>query len=365
MNRFHHLGLSLFALAVLGCAQDDPPVAAPDATVDVGHDSSHDRDGDTSDGGEVGPDVGDFGRADEFIVVTFNTGTGPGAQHDEPPDDGYSSADADVTDEWYGNGLNWPPLIEDTRAWFDALQPHVVVFQEMFWIAECAAIPPEFHAGFVCEGWTMGDPSVAQRVLGPQYQVVCHPGKPDKCAAVRSDFGRFVGCDDDFCLEGMRGFPVADCGGGARVASVEIARTDGSRFTLVNFHGSSGFTGSDIDCRVQQVEQVFVDAGDGEPAANGAANLVMGDLNTDPGRATVNDASAVRWNDFVGDAEAFGWVTEVGPRAIQTYGPLSIDHVASDVFTGSCWHAGVTPQTEPVSTMTYFDHRPAVCVVGP
>lgn len=319
----------------------------------------------TSDAGEVNDaevDQGATGPA--FTVVTFNTGTGPGAQHDSGPDDGYSSADADITDEWYGNGLNFGPLIIDTRAWFDAVRPDVVVFQEIFWPGECADIPTEFHTGFICEGWEEGDPTVAQLVLGADYQVACHAGKPDKCAAVHRDFGTFRGCDADFCLEGMTGFGAEGCGSGARVARVVIDRVDGESLTLVNYHGTSGFSQRDTACRVLQTDQVFVDLGDGEPGANGSENLVMGDFNTDPGRVADRDPSAARWLDFVGEGLAFDWHTDVGPDGPATYlGVFAIDHVLSDAFEGECWHAGITDGREAVSEIVYYDHTPAVCTL--
>src|SRR5690606_3449101 len=112
--------------------------------------------------------------------------------------------------------------------------------------------------------------------------------------------GAFVGCDADFCLEGLEGYTVTGCGSGARVARGIIERVDGEAdITLINYHGSSGFTPDDIGCRVQQTEQVFVAFGDtGAPGANGTHNLVMGDFNTDPER--LDEDSAFRWYDFVG-----------------------------------------------------------------
>jgi len=44
-------------------------------------------------------------------VLTFNTGTSLGLDHDGPPEDGYSSADAAISDAWYGNGLAWTPAV--------------------------------------------------------------------------------------------------------------------------------------------------------------------------------------------------------------------------------------------------------------
>jgi hypothetical protein len=295
-------------------------------------------------------------------AVTFNTGTSEGMAHDDAPDDGYTQVYAELSDTWYGDGLAWIPAIAATTAWFATTDADVVGFQEIFWSDWCAAIPAEAHADFVCETWAAGDPTVAQTLLGDGWQVACHPGHPDKCLAVRRSFGTLDGCDDDFCLEGLDGSSTDGCGSGARVARGTLTLADGSALTVVNVHGTSGFSSDDEACRVAQVDQVFVDLGDGEPAANGERNLVLGDLNTDPGRFTGTDDSAVRWNDFVGEGQALHWLTQVGPDAPGSYGGLAdIDHVASDAATGDCWIAGVTDGHATVQDAVYFDHHPVVC----
>jgi len=304
----------------------------------------------------------DSGAPASFTAVTFNTGTSEQMGHDDPPDDGYTSAEAAISDAWYGDGLAWTPAVEATRAFFDAVDADVVAFQEIFWSEACAEIPDEAHAGFVCETWAPGDPTVAQTVLGDDWQVMCHPGNPDKCAAIRTSFGRFRGCEDAFCLEGLDGIRLDGCGRGARVGRGVIDLEDGGTLTLVSVHGSSGFTTEDQQCRVRQVEQVFVDLGDGEPGADGARNLVMGDLNTDPGRWGSFDPSAARWTDFAGDGLPFWFVTEVGPEAPASYqGLATIDHEISDTFTGGCWIAGLTDGHPAVIDAVYFDHMPVVC----
>lgn len=299
-----------------------------------------------------------------FTVVTFNSGTTTGLNHDGLPDDGYGSAEAELSDQLYGDGLAWSPAIDSTRAFFDALEPDVVVFQEIFHPDDCASIPEASQTGFVCERWTPGDPTVAQRVLGPGWQVMCHPGKPDKCAAVRRSFGRFRGCEADLCLEGLMGATVEGCGRGARIGRGLIELETGGELTLINVHGSSGLGTEDTGCRVKQVEQVFVDLGDGDPGANGMRNLVMGDLNTDPGRLAAADPSAARWNDFVGPERSFHFISDVGPDAAPTYANLlSIDHVMSDAFDGRCWAPGLTPGEPGITSMIYFDHVPVVCEI--
>jgi len=300
-----------------------------------------------------------------FTAVSFNTGTSESLRHDALPDDGYGYAEAMVSDAWYGDGLAWLPAVEATRRFFAEVAPDVVAFQEIFYSGECADIPPEARTGFVCETWSDGDPTVAQTILGDGYQIACNLGKSDKCAAVRRDFGTFRGCDSDLCLEGLDGGIVDGCGSGSRIGRGVIDLVGGGTLTLVGVHGSSGISLEDMDCRVLQFEQVFVDLGDGAPAANGAVNVVMGDLNTDPGRLVDGDPSAARFADFVGEGKAFHFVSDVGPRAPPTYsGILNIDHVASDAFEGSCWVAGVTDGHPPVIDAVYFDHKPVVCTLG-
>ena len=295
-----------------------------------------------------------------IVAVTFNTGTTPGMNHDGGPDDGYGSEEAALSDMYYGDGLAWVAVVEDTRGFFAELQPDIVAFQEMFYSGECETVPVEARPGFVCESWSPGDPTVAQVVLGMGYQVACHQGKSDKCLAVKRSFGTFRGCEGDLCMDFLDGAEVPDCGSGSRVGRGIVERSDGSTLTVVNVHGSSGLTVEDNDCRVRQFEQVFVDL-DGEPAANGEVNLVLGDLNTDPVRLAEGDASARRFTDFVGEGKPFRFHTESGPGAPRSYAGLAdIDHVVSDAFEGSCRIPGIT-EGEPVSDVRYFDHAPVVC----
>jgi len=297
-----------------------------------------------------------------LTAVTFNTGTSEGMPHDQLPEDGYTPAHSIFSDLWYGDGLAWLPALEAAKAFFADVDPDVVGFQEIFYSEECAGIPFEAHGDFVCETWSAGEPTVALEILGAGWQVACHPGKPDKCAAVKRSFGSFQGCDADFCLEGLTGSTIEGCGRGARVGRGVIDLVGGGTLTLVNVHSSSGLVLEDQLCRVEQVEQVFVDLGDGAPAASGERNLVLGDLNTDPGRFTGWDPSADRWTDFVGWNNPFRYLSDVGTEAPPTYAGLAnIDHVMSDVLGGNCWAAGVSEGHPLVIDAIYFDHRPVVC----
>jgi endonuclease/exonuclease/phosphatase family metal-dependent hydrolase len=306
------------------------------------------------------------GSQGSFVVVTWNAGTG-GSNGTNNDGDGYNNAQADASDEHYGNGLAWIEAVDVASAWFAALQPDVVALQEVFYPGDCAEVPADQRAGFICETWQPGDPTVVERLLGPSYQIACHIGAPDKCVAVKKSFGAIRDCAADLCLDGLDGGFVDGCGQRSRVGRAVVDLAGGGTLTVASIHGSSGILPADQQCRVAQIDQVFVDLrdGSGAGAANGERNVVLGDFNTDPARLTVIDASARRLNELVGGANAMQWVTEVGANATPTYtGGLNIDHVASDAFTGSCVVAGVTPGEPAVYPYAMFDHRPHVCTVG-
>lgn len=354
------------APVISACSEHGAPRAHDDRDVSPdAHETGLDaRTRDIGDPRDASGDVPDASESAPFVVVTFNTGTGPDAPHDRGPDDGYSSAEADITDEWYGNGLAWKPFVEDTRSYLAELQPDIVAFQEIFWPGECDMIPQEARSGFVCEDWEPGSPHVAQMLLGEDYQVSCHPGKPDKCIAVRREFGTFDGCDDSLCLDSLRGFAVESCGRGARVAAGTIVRQGEAAIRVVNYHGTSGFTVDEQACRLAQVDQVFVDAGDGAPLLNGDDAIILGDFNTDPGRFADFDPSAARWWDFSAPSGDFRFISAVGDDAPPTYAGLSnIDHVLSDGFEGECVIPGVTEGVAPVHDAVFFDHHPIVCTL--
>lgn len=355
-----------------GDAPGDAPDAGPDATGDAGSDSPFDNPPDAAGDAEPPPDVPGDGTFDEaggpdvppghFVVVTINTGTTEGTTHDVPGDV-YGEEQSRYSDAYYGDGLAWVPAVEALRAWLDALRPDLVAFQEIFYSGHCPEIPPEARVGFVCETWAAGDPTVAQVLLGAGYQVACNLGKDDKCLGVRRDFGRIRQCSDDhFCLEGLDGARVEGCGGGSRIGRGTIDLVAGGEITVVTVHGTSGVLPEDMECRRRQVEQVFEDL-DGEPAANGARNVILGDFNVDPCRVPEwLDESSREWNRRVGDGEDFHWVSPCGPLVPPTYaGTFNIDHVVSDVFEGDCWVPGVTAGRDPVYPPAYFDHKPLVC----
>jgi endonuclease/exonuclease/phosphatase family metal-dependent hydrolase len=312
-----------------------------------------------------GEEVGEL-RHDRqtFVVMTFNTGTTLKLRHQDPPDDGYTSKEAQISDTWYGNGLAWREAIDAVRRFMRKVDPDIVAFQEMFYCEDCPKIPRGARKGFICETWTAGDPTVARLVLGNDYQIAYHPGKPNKCLAVHRRFGTIRGYDENSSANWLEGFPIVGCGSGARMARAIVERVNGQTLTVVSIHGTSGMSAKDQKCRVRQVERIFLDFGDGAPAVSGKQNIILGDFNTDPGRAAAIDASAARWNDFVGEGKAFRFNSKLGTDAPRAYqGFADIDHVVSDSFRGTCEYPGVDEGSEPVFQGTYFDHVPVVCTL--
>jgi hypothetical protein len=244
------------------------------------------------------------------------------------------------------------------------VDPDIVAFQEMYYPEDCSKIPEQARAGFVCDKWTSGDESVARVVLGGDFQIGYHPGKPNKCVAVHRRFGTIRGYDEESTANWLEGAPVKGCGGGARVARATIDRANGETLTVISIHGTSGRKPVDQECRVRQIERVFVDFGDGKPGVRRNRNVILGDFNTDPGLAALIDKSAARWNDFVGPGKDFHYISKVGgdaPRAYQGF--VDIDHVVSDTFQGTCRYPGVDKGSEPVFKGVYFDHTPVVCTL--
>jgi hypothetical protein len=305
-----------------------------------------------------------------FTVMTFNVGTTAQALHDkdeaEGAGDGYTSEHAAWISEHYGNNLAWRPAEEALRQFIAKHRPDVIAFQEMFYDPWCADQPdPPDHLDLVCEGYDPSGPLTAERLVGPDYDVVSAKGHPDNWVAVRRAFGAIEGHPGQGpWLDGAEGFGIPDCCSGARVSSVDVLLPDGRRLTVVDVHTNAGMKDKDMACRVLQFEQVFVDRGDGIPAAHGIANVVMGDMNTDFFLFAGADPSADRWNDFVGPGKAFHYVSSDSLDGPATHATgMHLDHVASDSLVGSCFVAGESEGTDPVMESTFFDHRPVFCNV--
>lgn len=301
-----------------------------------------------------------------FKVMTFNIGTTEGLDHDSG-DDGYTQKMADITNDLYQNSLSWNPAEKALTAFLAQHQPDIVAFQEGFYDPWCESIAVDPALDFVCKDYTPTRPWQLRRLVGPDYQLAYANDQPDNFIAVKKSLGKIVGCPlDAVCVEGLHGLPPASgCTSRPRVGSIEVELNDGRKLVVVVMHGTSGVKLEDMLCRVDQVNQIFVDRGDGKPAAFGEANIVMGDLNTDPFLPPI-DPSVVAWNGFVGQGKTFSYISSDSAIGPATYlDVVRIDHVVSDKVRGSCIVPGSTPGVPPVfADAIYWDHNPVLCDVS-
>ena len=306
----------------------------------------------------------------QFTVITFNVGTTDHLQHDKDEDegdgDGYTSTHAARNAAHYSNNLAWRPAEDALKGFLAETRPHLVFFQELFFDPWCEDIAPEPGFDFVCDTYDPEGPKQVERLLGENYFIACAAGHPDNCVGVRKDFGILPGCPGDgLCMGGLEGLPPpSGCTKGERVGTAVIRLTDGRLIHAVNAHTVAGMTEEDMACRKAHFEQIFVDRGDGKPAAFGEVNLVAGDMNTDPFIMAGVDPSADFWNQHVGDDLGFHYISSEnadGPPTIATF--LHIDHVVSDLVHGECVVVGHSKDVPPVMDTTYWDHRPVLCTV--
>lgn len=319
----------LLGLLMTACQSTLPPVAAPKGSP----------------------------RFDALRVVTLNAGSGKSVENVQGYNAGFGAAQAETADRWYGNGLAWPAVMHDVQTFLRAVDADIVALQEVFYSAQCGDIPYAARQGFVCEGWQPGDPTVAQRLLGEDYQLACHPGKPDKCLGVHRRLGAIDGCSDAFCPAGLEGLDDDGCGSGNRVAAATVQLAGGGSLRVVHLHGTSGLSPADAGCRLGQVEAVFADG-----AAAAEFGLVLGDFNTDPGRVAWLDPAARLLRRFTRPPRDYRFMTAIGLFARPTFlSFLNIDHVLAAGMHGECRAAGRTPGLPPVSEIVYLDHTAVVC----
>jgi len=328
---------------------------------------------------DVAPDVPEV-RA--FTIMTFNTGTTDNLDHSYDTD-GWNDDLAAINTEHFGNNLAWLKARDGLRAIVDERKPDIITFQELSYDPDCVELCQELAGTdawadvcdpgtgiFICARWVGADESelTVREAVGPDYDVVCAPNHNDNCIAVRTGFGTIAHADDatdigGAWIDGLDGMPPSNgCTGGARVATGVVSITNGPEIAVIDVHTVSG---TNVDCRLAQFQQVFEDRGDGKPATFGTHNIVLGDMNIDP--FLMNDASVTFWNDHVGADKPFHYISSSDADGPMTH-PFSfskLDHVISDNMTGSCVVLGVSDGTSaPISAgSTYFDHRPVFCSV--
>ena len=305
-----------------------------------------------------------------FTVMTFNVGTTDFLPHDNDEKrgegDGYTSAHAAENAKKYSNNLAWMPAERALTELLAERKVDVVLFQELYFDPWCEEVEVDPAMEFVCNDYSAERAWQVRRLLGDEYHIACAAGHRDNCVGVRRSFGEIEGCNgDDVCMSGVVGFPPAGgCTKGERVGTVAVRVMGGPVIHVVNAHVVSGMSEEDMACRKSHFEQIFVDRGDGVPAANGRYNIVGGDMNTDPFLMADGDPSARFWNLHVGAGKEFHYVSSGDASGPPTLSSLfHIDHIISDSATGSCVVAGQSAGVAHVMETSYWDHRPVICDV--
>jgi endonuclease/exonuclease/phosphatase family metal-dependent hydrolase len=299
---------------------------------------------------------GDDGSTLRVRVLTYNIGN---------PDD---------TDPNYALRLSYQSYEDYMGAQIRALDPDVVFLQEV--------LPPH-----TCEAFAETDPArtcyqaadrlaAAQRVLGPDYSIVCDGRLQVECMGVKVSFGTFDGLEaGGFSLQGAETPPLPlescvyalgecskdKCDAESTVSAASVTTAKGP-LRLVHAHpnapgstSSGGFYMGDA-CRKLQMQQVFEGlAGFGDvPLIGAGPNIIAGDFNMDP--VAFSTATEVElWDAWVGEGKRFqdfGPADAEGTHYGTRLGALgaAIDHVLAESATGSCQVFGQAELGPPSGT---------------
>jgi hypothetical protein len=375
------IAVPLLTLAMSACAQSGSAGTATDtdgsdaaalepSDIEPGGDpdGSGASERDAAPGDADGPtDVAGPDERPVIRVITINAGTSSGRRHDADEADGlppYTSATSELVDEHYFNSLSWNPAERALTAWLATQNAQVVAFQEIFHDPWCDEIdrPEDTPLDLICSTHDPAGPLQVQRLTGDRYQFACGIEKPDTCIAIDRDWAVMDGCNAAGCVilwEPAR--PPSECTGRDRMGRVRVTDSTGQRFNIIAWHGTSGGTPEDAQCRADILSLAFEDRGDGTPLVDPTLpNLLLGDFNFDPELFVGADVDYIA--QFVGAGRSFSWLSPTdidGPRSYA--GGVSIDHVVGDRWEGDCVIPGSSEGVPAVWDRVYWDHRPVVC----
>lgn len=237
------------------------------------------------------------------------------------------------------------------------LDPDLVTLQELTSPAQCEAMR-ESDPGKACHG----HPATAQveRLLGPDYTIACDQRGAYECIAIHHRAGRIEGCGPGLPCTAATAAIDDGCDAGFSVSGIHVELDGGTRVGVINGHPPSGGATS---CRRDQLERALVS---GEVVDLDGPVLLSGDFNLDPysGRS---DPSTELWNQWVGPERRFAYHSgeaETVPPFPTAYSLVSrsvLDHVASDLFEGSCQTLGPAPGTQRLDGGSGTDHRALLC----
>jgi hypothetical protein len=247
-----------------------------DADADSDADADADSDADADAGADGGADGGPSGL--DFTVLTYNVGN------------------PDSADEFYPLRLQSQAYEDHMAGVIQELAPDVVFLQEVLSAKTCEAFT-EADSSKTCYEWATR-PRPAQRLLGPDYSIVCDARDHVECVGVRTGFGLIDGVEEGGYVEDGAETPAlplppcvwADdectddlCDEESTVSAITVTTAAGP-LRVVHMHPmaqvSSAISGD--PCRADQLRQVFEGAvlGAEPPLVDGAPRaIVAGDWN--------------------------------------------------------------------------------------
>lgn len=257
----------------------------------------------------------------------------------------------------YRGALCSRALERQIRARIDAEAPDVVALMEVL-DADLCATATSTNPDFICTDAATRIPyHSVQRMVGPDFTIVCDAIAHYDCLAVRTSRIAIEACAaGEVCMGGAEtpDHPP-ECATNGSITSVSgvRAKLDGRPLNIVLAHPLNAVSVDDDRCRFAQYRQAF-----SELPSDGAT-LIAGDMNNDPYRDDFFESGRY-WHSKVGAGQRFGAhsVTESPP--VPTWGgALTLDYVLSDFADGTCRVLDGTDRIDGVLGRT--DHRALVC----
>jgi endonuclease/exonuclease/phosphatase family metal-dependent hydrolase len=255
-----------------------------------------------------------------------------------------------------------------------ALNPDIVLLQEVFDDGICASMDAETHSDRVCYKYNEKQiHEQARRVIGQSYTIACESRSHYECIAIKSGFATISGCPvGHICIQGtgLTHDVPSGCDSKAGLFGIDVDFGSNYIVSVVNAHPQA--TGE--SCRAAQLRRIFDGYADVPALAlSNRRTIVAGDMNMDPYRDDLTNEDVIAWKEHVGTGKPFYYlsgIAEHNPPYKTSITGSTLDHVISNFATGSCATLGEAPGTTRLDGVTigtdYYqpetnDHRAILC----
>lgn len=251
-----------------------------------------------------------------------------------------------------------------------SFSPDIISLQEVYDLKWCETKPPEKDKRKVCYKYKEIVPlHQAQRLLGPEYTIVCDGRANFECIGVKKSFSSIDNCAaGEICRNGVGlTHDVAEgCDTKSVVFGIDI-NVKGKKVRVVNGHPSA----SSPDCRADSLKRLFEGYKD-TPAliSPEIPAIVMGDMNMDPYTGDPKNDDVAVWTSHVGEGKPFYYLSGIAEHQppYPTDAGRTLDHMFTNFAIGKCVTLGMAPDTKrleglpPGSPITESpDHNALLC----